>query len=56
MCTVAAFVALLGYMPPRGTEIVIPRSQVQHYSPRQQRIARFCAARHGITWRIDEAR
>lgn len=56
MCTVAAIVAFLGFMPPKGTEIVIPRSQVRSYSQAQQSRARRCAARHGIAWRIDETR
>lgn len=56
MCTAAAIIAFLGYMPPKGTEIVIPRSQVSTYSQVQQSQAKRCAARHGIAWRIDEAR
>lgn len=55
-CTVAAIVALLGYMPPKGTEIVIPRSAVSQYSTVQQIKARICARRYGIKYRIDEGR
>lgn len=55
-CTVAAIVSLLGYMPPKGTEIVIPRSAVAQYSTVQQIKARICARRYGIKYRIDEDR
>ena len=55
-CTAAAIIAFLGYMPPKGTEIIIPRSAVLHYTIPQQVKARICAARHGIRWRIDESR
>lgn len=55
-CTVAAIIATLGYMPPKGTEIVIPRSQVEQFSTTQQIKARLCARRYGIQYRIDETR
>lgn len=56
MCTVAAVVYFLGYMPPRGTVISVPRSQVSQYTPKQIAKAQSCASRHGIAWRIDESR
>ena len=55
-CTVAAIISFLGYMPPKGTEIVIPRSQVNTLSQSEQASAKRCANRHGIVWRIDEGR
>lgn len=55
-CTVAAVIALLGYMPPKGTVIIIPRSQVKQYSVLDQVKAKLCARRHGIAWRIDETK
>lgn len=55
-CTVAAIVALLGYMPPEGTVITIPRSALSQYSAIQQSRAKVCAWRHGIRWKIDEDR
>jgi hypothetical protein len=56
ICTVAAIAALLGSMPPKGSEIVVPRSALNHYSAVQQFKARLCARRYGIKWRIDETR
>lgn len=55
-CTVAAIVSFLGYMPPRGTVIDIPRSRVNTYSVIQQDEAKQCAKKYGIVLRIDEAR
>lgn len=55
-CTIAAVIAFLGYMPPKGTEIIVPRSEVAKYSMAQRVKARLCAAKHGIKWRIDEGR
>ena len=55
-CTVAAIIALLGYMPPKGTVISVPRSAVGQYSALQQLKAKICAHRHGIKWRIDETK
>ncbi len=55
-CTVAAIVAVLGQMPPKGTEIVVPRSAVAQYTITQQIKAKLCARRYGIQWRIDETR
>ncbi len=48
-CTVAAIVAFLGYMPPKGTVITIPASSASQYTLTQQWQARRCAAKHGIT-------
>lgn len=52
MCTVAAIISLLGYMPPPGTVISIPASQVAHYSAVKVAAAKVCARRYGIKWRI----
>jgi hypothetical protein len=52
MCSVAAIIAFLGYMPPRGTVISVPRSQAEQYTPRQVARAQACASRHGIRWQI----
>lgn len=54
MCTVAAIIYFLGYMPPRDTVITIPKARVAELSAKQQRVARSCAARYGIKWRIEE--
>jgi hypothetical protein len=53
-CTAAAILALLGYMPPEGTVITIPRSMVAKYTTLQLTKARICARRHGIKWQIAE--
>ncbi len=53
-CTVAAIIALLGYMPPKGTVITVPKSMVSQYTVTQQVKARLCAARYGIRLRVDE--
>lgn len=51
-CTVAAIVSLLGYMPPKGTVISVPASQVQKYSNVKIAAAKACANRYGIKWQI----
>lgn len=53
-CTVAAIVALLGAMPPKGTVITVPRSAIAHYTTTQIVKAKVCALRHGIRWKIEE--
>lgn len=53
-CTAAAIIAFLGYMPPRGTEIIVPHSALEQYSFVQRAKARTCAARHGIKWRVTQ--
>ena len=55
-CTVAAVIAFLGFMPPKGTEIVVPRSALRDVSIAKQTVAKVCARRHGIKWRIDESK
>jgi len=55
-CTVAAVIAFLGFMPPKGTEIVVPRSALRDFSIVKQTAAKVCARRHGIKWRIDESK
>lgn len=54
-CTVAAIVSFLHWMPPPGTVISVPRSQVTQLSAAQQVKAKFCARKYGIKWQIDEA-
>ena len=56
VCTVAAIVAWLGYMPPKGTVITVPRSKIVELKPAQKEKAERCANKHGITWTIDETR
>lgn len=56
VCTVAAIVTWLGYMPPKGTVITVPRSKVIELSPAQKAKAERCASKYGIAWRVDEAR
>lgn len=55
-CTVAAIVSFLGQMPPAGTVITVPASQVQQMTVAQKAKAVMCAKRHGIAWRIDQDR
>jgi hypothetical protein len=55
VCTVAAIVAFLGYMPPKGTVITVPRSKIVELSPSQKAKAERCANKYGIAWRVDEA-
>ncbi len=55
-CTVAAIVSFLGAMPPKGTVITIPRSQVSELSRVDQAKAKLCALKYGIRWRIDETK
>jgi hypothetical protein len=51
VCTVAAIVYLLGYMPSRGTVITVPRVHAEKYSIAQQAKAIRCARRYGIELR-----
>lgn len=53
-CTAAAIAAFLGWMPPPGTVIAVPRSQVEQLSVMQQVKAKLCARRYGIRWVIQE--
>lgn len=53
MCTAAAIISLLGYMPPPGTTITVPRSAINKYTVTQQLKAKVCAKRHGILYVID---
>jgi hypothetical protein len=55
-CTVAAVIATLGFMPPKGTEIVVPRSALHDVSIIKQTAAKACARRYGIKWRIGETK
>lgn len=54
VCTVAAIVAWLGYMPPRGTVITVPRSRIVELTPPQKAKAEACARKYGIAWVVDE--
>lgn len=55
-CTAAAIIAFLGYMPPKGTVITVPRSAINQISKFDQTKAKLCAMRHGIKWQIDETK
>lgn len=55
-CSVAAIIAFLGYMPPKGAVVVIPRSTISQMSVYQKVRARLCAERYGIKWKIQEGR
>lgn len=55
-CTVAAIISFLGAMPPKGTVVTVPRSQVAQMSTMDQLKAKACARRYGIRWTIDETR
>lgn len=54
ICSVAAIVYALGYMPPRGTVITVPRSAITQYTPRQLARAQACAGKYGIRWQIED--
>lgn len=54
VCSVAAVIALLGYMPPKGTVITVPKSAMSQYTYVQRLKARVCARRYGIKWRIED--
>jgi hypothetical protein len=56
MCSVAAIIVLLGYMPPKGTIITVPASQIQQMTARQRSTAINCAKKHGILWEIDQGK
>ncbi len=53
-CTIAAIISVLGYMPPKGTVITVPRSAVSQWSVAHQVKAKLCARKYGIQYRIDE--
>jgi hypothetical protein len=52
MCTVAAIIQLLGFMPPPGTVISLPAAQLAQYSTAKVTAANVCARRYGIKGRI----
>lgn len=52
-CTVAAIISFLGYMPPKGTEIVIPRAAYEQMTSAHRVKAQLCARKHGIKWRVE---
>jgi hypothetical protein len=54
VCTVAAIVALLGYMPPPGTVLTIPKEMAAQYSVTHQAKAQRCARKYGIELRVSE--
>ena len=56
ICAAATIVSLLGQMPPPGTVIVIPRSEVAKYSTVKRLAAERCARKYQIRWTIDETR
>lgn len=53
-CTAAAIIAFLGWMPPKGTVITVPRSALKEISRLDQAKAKLCAMRHGIRWKIED--
>ncbi len=55
-CTIAAIISVLGYMPPKGTVITVPRSAVSQLTYADQMKARLCARKYGIQYRIDEGK
>ena len=54
VCTVAAIVYWLGYMPEPGTIITGPKTHVEKLTPTQKAKAERCAKKYGIAWRIAE--
>lgn len=56
LCTVAAITYYLGYMPPSGTVITVPRSKYVELKPAERTRAERCAKKYGLAWRIDEGR
>lgn len=54
ICSVAAFVWFLGYMPPQGTVIAVPRSRVAPLTEQQRKRGEACARKYGIRWKIEE--
>lgn len=54
MCTVAAIIYFIGYMPPRGTTVTVPAAQVRQMTEKQKTDAARCARRYGIKWVIGE--
>lgn len=54
MCTVAFISSLLGYMPPPGTVITIPRSLEQSATFIQKIEAKRCLRKYGIKWHIGD--
>lgn len=54
ICSVAAIVWFLGYMPPAGTVIAVPRSKVAPLSEKERKAGERCARKYEIKWRIVE--
>jgi hypothetical protein len=54
VCTVAAIVYFLGYMPEPGTIITVPKGHVEQLTPRQKAKAERCARKYGIQWKVAE--
>ena len=53
MCTIAFITQLLGYMPPVGTIITIPKHVEQSATFVQRVQAQRCLKKYGISWRIE---
>ena len=51
-CTIAAITAALGYTPSPGSVVAVPAAIVAQHSRAEIIVAKACAARHGIRWRI----
>ena len=53
MCTLAFIASVLGYTPPPGSVITIPRHLEQSATFIQKIEAKRCLRRYGIKWRIE---
>jgi hypothetical protein len=51
-CTIAAITAVLGYTPSTGSVVEVPAAIVAQHSRAEIAVAKACASRHGIRWRI----
>jgi hypothetical protein len=52
VCSVAFIVSLLGYMPPPGTVLTVPKEYASKYNEVMQVKAQRCAARYKIELRV----
>jgi hypothetical protein len=51
-CTIAAITAVLGYTPETGSVIAVPAAIVAQHSRAEIALAKACATRYRIRWRI----
>lgn len=54
ICSIAAIAFFLGYMPPPGSVIEVPRSKVAPLTERQRKAGEKCARQYDIKWKIAE--